>query len=111
MTCLLYYLWGEKEEKRCARFYRFMASYILEGLLGRWGRRYEQMHKNEVGDDNVVKVSLYDQLPDQFSRDQLRELIVKLDLTTPERVFICKWKRAKLIYQVDGSKGVFSKNY
>ena len=111
MTCLLYYLWGEKEEKRCARFYRFMASYILEGLLGRWGRRYEQMHKNEVGDDNVVKVSLYDQLPDQFSRDQLRELIVKLDLTTPARVFICKWKRAKLIYQVDGSKGVFSKNY
>ena len=111
MTCLLYYLWGEKEEKRCARFYRFMASYILEGLLGRWGRRYEHMHKNEVGDDNVVKVSLYDQLPDQFSRDQLRELIVKLDLTTPERVFICKWKRAKLIYQVDGSKGVFSKNY
>ncbi len=111
MTCLLYYLWGEKEEKRCARFYRFMASYILEGLLSRWGRRYEQMHKNEESDDNVVKVSLYDQLPDQFTRDQLRELIVKLDLTTPARVFICKWKRAKLIYQADGAKDVYNKNY
>lgn len=111
MTCLIYYLWGEKEEKRCARFYRFMASYILEGLLSRWGRRYEQMHKNEESDDNVVKVSLYDQLPDQFTRDQLRELIVKLDLTTPARVFICKWKRAKLIYQADGAKDVYNKNY
>ena len=111
MTCLLYYLWGEKEEKRCARFYRFMASYILEGLLNRWGRRYEQMHKNEESDDNVVKVSLYDQLPDQFTRDQLRELIVKLDLTTPARVFICKWKRSKLIYQADGAKDVYNKNY
>ena len=111
MTCLLYYLWGEKEEKRCARFYRFMASYILEGLLSRWGRRYEQMHKNEESDNDVVKVSLYDQLPDQFTRDQLRELIVKLDLTTPARVFISKWKRTKLIYQMDGAKDVFSKNY
>ena len=111
MTCLLYYLWGEKEEKRCARFYRFMASYILEGLLSRWGRRSEQMHKNEESDNDVVKVSLYDQLPDQFTRDQLRELIVKLDLTTPARVFISKWKRTKLIYQMDGAKDVFSKNY
>lgn len=111
MTCLLYYLWGEKEEKRCARFYRFMASYILEGLLSRWGRRYEQMHKNEESDNDVVKVSLYDQLPDQFTRDQLRELIVKLDLTTPARVFISKWKRTKLIYQMDGAKDVYNKNY
>ena len=111
MTCLLYYLWGEKEEKRCARFYRFMASYILEGLLSRWGRRYEQMHKNEESDNDVVKVSLYDQLPNQFTRDQLRELIVKLDLTTPARVFISKWKRTKLIYQMDGAKDVYNKNY
>ena len=112
MACLLYHLWGEdaSRQKDVARFYRYMATYIVDGLLSRWGRQYEQMHKTEDGDDGV-KASLYDQLPDTFSRDQLRELIVKLDLSTPARVFISKWKRAKLIYDSKENKDIFMKNY
>ena len=112
MACLLYHLWGEDatRQKHVARFYRFMATYIVDGLLSRWGRQYEQMHKTDENDDGV-KVSLYDQLPDQFSRDQLRELIVKLDLSTPARVFISKWKSAKLIYASKENKDIYAKNY
>ena len=112
MACLLYHLWGEdaSRQKHVARFYRYMSTYIVDGLLSRWGRQYEQMHKSDEGED-VVKVSLYDQLPDSFSRDQLRELIVKLDLSTPARVFISKWKRAKLIYESKENKDVYVKNY
>ena len=112
MACLLYHLWGEDaaRQKYVARFYRFMATYIVDGLLSRWGRQYEQMHKTDENDD-CVKVSLYDQLPDQFSRDQLRELIVKLDLSTPARVFISKWKSAKLIYASKENKDIYVKNY
>ena len=112
MACLLYHLWGEDaaRQKYVARFYRFMATYIVDGLLNRWGRQYEQMHKIDENDD-CVKVSLYDQLPDQFSRDQLRELIVKLDLSTPARVFISKWKSAKLIYASKENKDIYVKNY
>ena len=112
MACLLYHLWGEDatRQKHVARFYRFMATYIVDGLLSRWGRQYEQMHKTDENDD-CVKVSLYDQLPDQFSRDQLRELIVKLDLSTPARVFISKWKSAKLIYASKENKDIYVKNY
>ena len=83
--------------------------YILDGLLARWGRQYEQMHKTDETDDGA-KAPLYDQLPQQFSRDQLRELIVKLDLSTPARIFISKWKRAKLIYESE-TKDIFVKNY
>ena len=130
MSCLLYYLWTEESirsalplgqsknlqpsalilQKRVSRFYRFMATYILDGLLARWGRQYEQMHKTDDADDGSSKTSLYDQLPREFSRDQLRELIVKLDLSTPARIFISKWKRAKLIYESE-TKDVFVKNY
>ena len=112
MACLLYHLWGEDatRQKHVARFYRFMATYIVDGLLSRWGRQYEQMHKTDENDDGV-KVSLYDQLPDQFSRDQLRELIVKLDLSTPARVFISKWKSAKLVYASKENKDIYVKNY
>ena len=133
MSCLLYYLWSQEPsskfkdqsskkskrdktlnlepsvQRRCARFYRFMATYILDGLLARWGRQYEQMHKTDETDE-VSKTPLYDQLPTQFSRDQLRELIVKLDLSTPARIFISKWKRAKLIYESE-TKDIYVKNY
>ena len=112
MSCLLYYLWNGEAgaQKHVSRFYRFMATYILDGLLARWGRQYEQMHKTDETDDGA-KTSLYDQLPTQFSRDQLRELIVKLDLSTPARIFISKWKRAKLIYESTENKDVYVKNY
>ena len=131
MSCLLYYLWeglGTRDEglgkkspstlnsqpstisqRKVAKFYRFMATYILDGLLARWGRQYEQMHKTDETDEGS-KTTLYDQLPTQFSRDQLRELIVKLDLSTPARIFISKWKRAKLIYESE-TKDIYVKNY
>lgn len=68
------------------------------------------MQKNDHSDDQN-KVPLYDQLPQQFTRDQLRELVVKLDLSTPARIFIAKWKRAKLIHQPDKDVDLFCKNY
>jgi len=113
MSCLLYYLWkGDRgAERHVSRFYRYMATYILDGLLARWGRQYEQMHKTDEGDDSGSKTTLYDQLPKQFSRDQLRELIVKLDLSTPARIFLSKWKRAKLIYESTETRDVYVKNY
>lgn len=112
MACMCYHLWGEdaRHQQHCIRFYRFMAQFILDGLLSKWGKQYELMHKGE-GEEDGQKVTLYDQLPKQFSRDQLRELIIKLDLSTPERIFINKWKRTKMVYQPDASAEVYVKNY
>ena len=87
-----------------------MVTYIVDGLMSRWGKRFEDMQKNDDTDD-TPKAPLYDQLPKQFSRDQLRELIVKLNLSTPAKVFICKWKRARLIHQPDKNTDIFCKNY
>ena len=112
MACMCYHLWDEDPEQRAhvVKFYRFMANYILDGLMAKWGKQYEQMHKGD-SDDEGNRVTLYDQLPNQFSRDQLRELIVKLDLSSPDRIFIAKWKKAKMIYQPDPQVEVFIKNY
>ena len=112
MACMCYHLWDEDPDQRAhvVKFYRFMANYILDGLMAKWGKLYEQMHKGD-SDDEGNRVTLYDQLPKQFSRDQLRELIVKLDLSSPDRIFIAKWKKAKMIYQPDPQVEVFVKNY
>lgn len=103
MAVLLYYLWGEKENSRSKviRFYRFMAQYILEGLLGQWGNRYDDMHRIDVETSTTTqRVTLFDQTPQEFTYDQLKELCMKLGLA-PARSFLCKWKKAKLISQPD----------
>lgn len=85
LTVMLYYLWGETEESRskCIRCYQFLATYILDGLMSKFGRKYDELHKEDAMENEpAAQVSLYDQLPAQFSRDQLRELIVQLKLTS-----------------------------
>ena len=103
MAVLLYHLWGEQETARSKviRFYRFMAQYILNGLLSEWGSRYDDMHRIDVETDAPKKrVTLYEQTPDEFTYDQLKELCMKLGLA-PGRSFLAKWKKAKLVRQPD----------
>ena len=95
---------------KCIKFYRFMAQYILNGLLAQWGRQYDEMHKH---DDDVAKgtvTPLYDQVPHEFTRDQLQELCAKSGLS-PARIFLHKWKKAKLIHQPDKHQELYIKNY
>ena len=118
LTCMCYHLWSishselvsESIQSKCTKFYRFMATYILTGLLTQWGRQYDEMHKH---DDDVARGSvtpLYDQVPHEFTRDQLQELCVKLSLS-PARIFLHKWKKAKLIHQKEKGIEVYVKNY
>ena len=102
MSVLLYHLWGEQENARSKviRFYRFMAQYILDGLLSQWGTRYDDMHRIDAEAAASQRVTLYDQTPDEFTYDQLKELCMKLGLA-PGRSFLSKWKKAKLITQPD----------
>ena len=103
MAVLLYHLWGEQETARSKviRFYRFMAQYILDGLLSEWGSRYDDMHRIDAETDAPKKrVTLYEQTPDEFTYDQLKELCMKLGLA-PGRSFLAKWKKAKLVRQPD----------
>ena len=102
MSVLLYHLWGEEKSARSKviRFYRFMAQYILEGLLHQWGARYDDMHRIDAETAEPKRITLFDQTPDEFSYDQLKELCMKLGLA-PGRSFLAKWKKAKLIHQPD----------
>jgi hypothetical protein len=102
MAVLLYHLWDEQESARAKviRFYRFMAQYILDGLLAEWGTRYDDMHRIDAEAITNQRVTLYDQTPEVFTYDQLKELCVKLGLA-PGRSFLAKWKKAKLIRQPD----------
>ena len=114
LTCMLYHLWtmegyNDAIKRHCIHFYRFMAQYILDGLLAQWGRQYDEMHKHDDDDSRAPVTPLYDQIPQQFTRDQLQELCTKLGLS-PARVFLHKWKKAKLIHQPDKNQELYEKN-
>lgn len=96
----------EQIQRLCRQIYLYMAEYILNAMLQKWGAPYEELQAKRV-QALRPKVTLFDQLPQQFTRDQLQELVTKLNLGTPVRVFLAKWTARKLINKLD--KNVFIK--
>lgn len=113
IATMLYHLWGEGRpelygvsdspeqiQRKVRRCYYYFAQLILDAAMEQWGRDYEAAMPKDK--ENVAKKpSLYDQLPNRFTREQLREQVQKLELSAPVRVFICKWLKKKWIYEVE----------
>jgi hypothetical protein len=93
---------AEVIQKRVRQIYLFMADYILEGMLDRWGKRFEDLNtKRDLENKPGPKNSLFDQLSETFNRAQLRALIEQQGKTTPDKVFLSKWKKLRVIEMVD----------
>lgn len=107
IASLCYYLYrleGLDElqaQKRTKRIYRHMANYILNTLLERWGKRFEelQINREDLLSDNS-RPKLIDRLPHEFSRDQLRSLMNELQVASPDRVLVSQWKANHWVEQI-----------
>ena len=87
--------------RHCKKIYLYLADYILTALLERWGSRFEQL--NAKRDEETVCCngkSLYDDLPEVFSREQLDALLKLRGRRTPTRILICQWSKRGLIAPV-----------
>lgn len=99
---------AEAVRKYVRQIYLFMADYILDGMLSRWGKRFEALNdKRETDRKPGPKESLFDLLADTFTREQLNILIEQKGKTTPATVFLSKWKKFRVIEMVD--KNTFRK--
>ena len=115
VASLCYYLYMLDEQltedtirRRVSQIYHYMADYILAGMLARWGVQFENLNaKRELENKQEDKPMLFDQLTEVFTREQLKLQIEKQGLTTPYRVFLCKWKRLRVIEDID--KNTFKK--
>ena len=93
---------------RVKQIYLFMAEYILQGMLNRWGKQFEELNRKRIeGLKCGPKESLFDQLTETFTREQLNALIDKQGKVTPDKVFINRWKKLKVIEIID--KNTFKK--
>ena len=89
-----------KYRKRVRQIYLFCAQYILDSMLGKWGKRYEELTQKRIQGESQVRVPIFDQLSSPFTRDQLEELAKRLEVNTPLRVFISKWKAKGWIQEI-----------
>ena len=95
-------------QKRVRQIYLFMADYILDGMLERWGKRFEDLNtKRDQENKPGPKTVLFDQLSETFNRSQLRALIEQQGKTTPDKVFLSQWKKLRVIEEIE--KDVFKK--
>ena len=99
---------AEEIRKRVKQIYLFMAEYILNGMMERWGKQFEELNRKRVeGTKPGPKENLFDQLTETFTREQLNVLIEKQGKVTPDKVFINRWKKLKVIEIID--KNTFRK--
>jgi hypothetical protein len=113
VATLCYYLYNgaPDAEKLCRQIYYFMAEYTFQGLMKHWGVKYDRLLNKRYEDSqpDKPKVNLYDQLPKEFTREQLTEMVKKLDFKTPVRNFTSRWIKNGLLKQSKTNKNLYIK--
>lgn len=102
----LYQLEGIAEEEareRCRQIYRFMAEYILCGLMERWGERFEELevHRTQPVERGKCRSELYEGMDELFCVDDLLKRMTELGYRSPVRVILSKWKACRLVERTD----------
>ena len=98
------YLYGKDDRetrKAVVRFALFVADYMLESLLSKFGTSLE---KSVKGKEKEIQVDLFKQLPDQFDRNDLIAAIKKFEIATPPKMVIYNWKKYKYVKEVSKYK-------
>lgn len=92
-----------KDLEKCKPFIRWWMERDIEQMLLLWGDKY-----NEQTEDSPRKVQrvLFDELPNQFGRNDVYVLCMKQGIKTPIRRILFEWKKLKYIEQTDKDKFV-----
>lgn len=90
---MAHYLYGEKNSgaahKKVIKFAIFVAEYVLESQLEKFGA---QLEKTYMKKKKEVHVNLYSVLPEEFCRNDIINMIAKYNISTPVKNIVYGWK-------------------
>lgn len=108
VAALCYYLYQiegiaeAKAKKYCKQIYLFMAEYIIQALIKRWGKTFEDLNAKRYSEQTKLRdPGIFALLNDDFTRDQLKLLVQQQGRTTPARMFIYMWQQSGDIVSID----------
>lgn len=103
---LAYLLCDKKETKVVTEFAFWVADYVLQQQVSLWGSYLESQEEMK---STTPVLNLYQELPDEFTREELRELRFMNGMSDNERMNLSRWKKANMIVEI--RKGLYAKTH
>lgn len=127
ITCLIYYMYSldggfdpcsadedshdseeaskkkTKARRLCKKIYNWLAEYILTGLMYRFSSAYNELNGSRHT-RNHHQPSLFDLLPNVFTRGELYSKVAELQLSKAPRKFLSDWRKRNYIKEIGEDK-------
>ena len=87
-------------------FALWVADYVLQQQVSLWGSYLESQEEMK---STTPVLNLYQELPDEFTREELRELRFMNGMSDNERMNLSRWKKANMIVEI--RKGLYAKTH
>lgn len=97
---LCYGLWENprpSDLQKCTQFIDWWMHQDIENMMQLWGQKYNELTDT---DKHVVQRSVFDQLPDKFTRNDVYTVCVKQGIRTAVRRILFEWKKLGYIEQL-----------
>ena len=101
---IAYILFGYKEKQAVVDYALYIADYVLQQQVARWGDRLENGEQTSV---ITSVVNNYRELPDEFTREDFKNLRIINNQPTNINMILSRWRKAGMIEDID--KNTFRK--